>query len=404
LKAVGIQMAVGTDLHYDMYDRDIYAAPYEIYQRLLHEAPLYHNDEYGFYAVSRHADLARVLTDRETFISGRGGVYNFISTGMDMPPGLFIFEDPPLHTVHRNLVSRLFSPRAVNGLEPQIRELCSELIDSLVDVDHFDFMSDYAMKLPVQVVGMLVGVPKSDQQALLNIVQKNLHERTADREAQQIEDVLATAAWFNDYLDWREKQPADDVMTQLLNAEFEDDTGTIRRLRREEILTFLTLIMSAGSDTTATAIGWAGSLLSEHPDQRRELLDDPALIPHAVEEVLRYEPPAYHYCRWVTKDVDFHDRSVPADSILVVVPGAANRDETKFEDPDRFDIHREPGQIFTFSFGTHFCLGASLARMETRIALEMILPRIPEWSADLDSARLTGGIDTRGWERLPVHV
>ncbi len=395
---------MAVDLNYDMYDREIYASPYETYQRLLHEAPLYFNDELKFYAVSRHADLARVLTDRETFISGRGGVYNFISTGMDMPPGLFIFEDPPLHTVHRNLVSRLFTPRAVNGLEPQIRELSAELIDSLVDLDRFDFMTDFAMKLPVQVIGMLVGVPKADQRALLDTVHKNMHEGTADREGQQIEAVLAAAAWFNDYLDWREENPADDVMTQLLHAEFEDDLGTLRKLRRDEALTFLTLIMSAGSDTTATAIGWAGSLLSDHPEQREELVDDPALIPHAVEEILRYEPPAYHFCRWVTKDVEFHGQSVPAETVLVVVPGAANRDETKFKDPDRFDIHRQPGQIFTFSFGAHFCLGASLARMETKIALETMLPRIPKWTVDLESASLTGGIDTRGWEHLPVQV
>ena len=395
---------MAVDLNYDMYDREIYASPYETYQRLLHEAPLYFNDELKFYAVSRHADLARVLTDRETFISGRGGVYNFISTGMDMPPGLFIFEDPPLHTVHRNLVSRLFTPRAVNGLEPQIRELSAELIDSLVDLDRFDFMTDFAMKLPVQVIGMLVGVPKADQRALLDTVHKNMHEGTADREGQQIEAVLAAAAWFNDYLDWREENPADDVMTQLLHAEFEDDLGTLRKLRRDEALTFLTLIMSAGSDTTATAIGWAGSLLSDHPEQREELVDDPALIPHAVEEILRYEPPAYHFCRWVTKDVEFHGQSVPAETVLVVVPGAANRDETKFKDPDRFDIHRQPGQIFTFSFGAHFCLGASLARMETKIALETMLPRIPMWTVDLESASLTGGIDTRGWEHLPVQV
>ncbi|HXW34526.1 MAG TPA: cytochrome P450 [Acidimicrobiales bacterium] len=395
---------MAVDLHYDMYDREIYASPYETYQRLLREAPLYFNDELNFYAVSRSADLTRVLTDRDTFISGKGGVYNFISTGMEMPPGLFIFEDPPLHTVHRNLVSRLFTPRAVNGLEPQIRELCTEVVDSLIDLDQFDFMDDFAMRIPIQVIGMLVGIEKSDQKALLDLVHKNIHEGTADREAQQIEAVLATAAWFNDYLDWREENPSDDVMTQLLNVEFEDDTGTVRKLRRDEALTFLTLIMSAGSDTTATAIGWAGSLLSAHPDQRRELVDDPALIPRAVEEILRYEPPAYHYCRWVAKDVQFHEQTVPADTILVVLPGAANRDEAKFDDPDRFDIHRNPGQIFTFSFGIHFCLGASLARMETKIALETILPRISEWTADLESASLTGGIDTRGWERLPVHV
>ena len=251
---------------------------------------------------------------------------------------------------------------------------------------------------------MLVGVPKADQTSLLETFQKNLHERSADPEAAALEGIIEAAAWFNEYLDWREKNPTDDVMTRLMNLEFEDETGTRRTLRRDETVTYLTLITSAGSDTTATALGWAGSLLSEHPDQRRELVEDPSLIPNAFEEVLRCEPPTYHFCRSVAKDAEFHGQTVPEGSILVVVPPAANRDERKWEDPDRFDIHREPAQIFTFGFGPHFCLGANLARIEGRIALETILPRFPEWTVEAEGAALTTGIDTRGWVTLPVTV
>lgn len=254
------------------------------------------------------------------------------------------------------------------------------------------------------MIGMLVGVPKKDQADLLAVFQKNLHEGSADPEQQIMNGILESAAWFNDYLDWREKNPSDDVMTTLMHYEFEDETGTMRTLARDEIVTYLTLITSAGSDTTATAISWAGSLLSDHPDQRRELIENPDMIPQAFEEVLRCEPPSYHFCRWTTKDVEFHGNTIPAESILVVLPPAANRDERKWEDPDRFDIHRDPAQIFTFSFGPHFCLGANLAKIEGRIALETILPRIPEWTVDHEDAVLTKGIDTRGWERLPVTV
>jgi cytochrome P450 len=395
---------IGIDVYYDMYDRDIYASPYETYRRLRNDAPLYYNEKYDFYAVSRFADLSRVLTDRETFISSKGGVFNILSTGTEIPPGLFIFEDPPLHTMHRSLVARLFTPKAVAALEPQIRVLCSEITESLLGRERFDFMRDFALHLPVQVIGMLVGVPKADQMSLLETFQKNLHERSADPEAAQLEGILEAAQWFNDYLDWREKNPANDVMTQLLNLEFVDDTGATRKLRRDETVTYLTLITSAGSDTTATAIGWAGKLLSDYPDQRRELVVNPDLIPNAVEEVLRCEPPTYHFCRWVVRDVELHGSTVPAESILVVVPPAANRDESRWEHADEFDIHRQPGQIFTFSFGPHFCLGANLARIEARIALETILPRIPDWTADLDHAELTLGIDTRGWDTLPVDI
>jgi len=393
-----------TDVYYDMYDRDIYASPHKVYRRLRDEAPLYYNDKYDFYAVSRFDDVMRVLNNRDVFISGKGGVYNVLKAGIGMPPGLFIFSDPPAHTLHRSLVSRLFTPRAVSGLEPQIRELCVELVDALVGAERFDFMRDFAVRLPVQVIGMLIGVPKADQPSMLETIQRNLHAKTADQEADPLEGILEVSRWFGDYLDWREKHPAADVMGQLLNLEFQDETGTKRKLRRDELVTYLVLITSAGSDTTATALGWAGKLLGEHPEQRRALLKDPSLIPNAVEEVLRCEPPTYHFCRWVTQDVEFHDQTVPAESIMVVLPPAANRDDRKFDDPETFNVHRSPGQILTFGYGTHFCLGASLARMELRVALQTLLPRIPDWSVDIASASMTTGIDTRGWETLPVFT
>jgi cytochrome P450 len=396
--------AVETDVYYDMYDREIFTSPYETYRQLRNDAPLYYNENYNFYAVSQHDDLARVLTDRETYISGKGMVYNIIEQGVAIPPGLFIAEDPPLHTMHRSIVSRLFTPRAVGRLEPQIRALSEEIVDRLEGRASFDFARDFALQLPVQVIGMLVGVPKKDQPDLLAIFQRNLHEGSANHDQELLQSILDSASWFNDYLDWREKNPSDDVMTQLMHFEFEDDTGTNRTLRRDEIVTYLTLITTAGSDTTATAIAWAGSLLSDHPDQRQELVENPSMIPQAFEEVLRYEPPAYHFCRWTTRDSEFHGQTVPAESILVMVPPAANRDERKWEDPEKFDIHRPPAQVFTFSFGPHFCLGANLARIEGRIALEILLRRIPEWTVDNAKAELTKGIDTRGWEQLPVSV
>jgi cytochrome P450 len=391
-------------VNYDMYDRDIYASPYETFRRLRNEAPIYYNEQYDFYALSRHADLFRVLTDRETYISGKGMTYNIITKDIPMPPGLFINEDAPMHTMHRSIVSRLFTPRAVGGLEPQIRALCEEIVDGLQGRDRFDFMRDFSLQLPVQVIGMLVGVPKKDQADLLAVFQKNLHS-SADPEQDLMQGILDSAAWFNDYLDWREKNPVDDIMTQLMKFEFADyETGEQRVLRRDEIVTYLTLITTAGSDTTATAISWAGDLLSRHPDQRAELVTNPSMIPQAVEEVLRCEPPSYHFCRWTTKDSEFHGQTIPKDSVLVVVPPAANRDELEWEDSERFDIHREPKQHFAFSFGPHFCLGANLARIESRIALETILPRIPEWTCDFDNGVLTAGIDTRGWSSLPVSI
>ena len=393
-----------TTINYDMFDRDIYASPYPVYRRLRDEAPLYYNEKYDFYAVSRYDDVARVLTDRETFISGKGGVYNIITAGVEMPEGLFIFEDPPRHTVHRNLVSRLFTPRAVNGLEPQIRDLCAEVLDTLVGAERFDFMSDLALQIPIKVIGMLLGLPRGDQAELHAIFHQTMHADTADPSKPAFEGIVKSAEWFNQYLDARAQSPTDDLMTELLHMELEDETGTRRQLRREELITYLTLITSGGSDTTAQAVGWTAKLLSDHPEQRRELVQDRSLVRNAVEEILRYESVSYHFCRVLADDAEFHGETVPAGSVMVMLPGSANRDERHVADPDRFDIHRDPSQIFTFSFGPHFCLGASLARLELRLVLEAVLDHFPEWTVDEDNARLTEGIDTRGWDTLPVAL
>jgi cytochrome P450 len=209
---------------------------------------------------------------------------------------------------------------------------------------------------------------------------------------------------FAEYVDWRAEHPSDDLMTKMLTLEFEDETGVRRRLTRDEILTYLTLIASAGNDTTNRLIGWTGKVLSDHPDQRQRLLDDPALIPNAIEEVLRFEPPPYHIARYVDVDADFHGSTVPAGSALVCLPGAANRDERRFPDPDTFDVGRKMGHILSFGYGPHHCLGAALARLEGRVVLEEILKRFPEWEVDDANARLTDGFLTRGYETLPVLV
>lgn len=395
---------IATDIHFDMYDRELYASPYAMYRRLRDEAPLYRNEEYRFYAVSRHEDVGRVLSDRDAFISGKGGVYQIAILDMDMPDGLFIFEDPPKHTIHRSLVSRLFTPKAIGRIEPEITTLFHRAAESLVGLSSFDFVRDFATMLPIQVIGMLLGLPEKDYASLRESFRQAQNDDTADPDKEAMSGIAQAGLWFNEYLDFRTEHPTDDLMTQLLTLEFEDETGTTRQLRREELLTFLTLITGAGSDTTVNAIGWAVKLLSDHPDQRRMLVDDPALIPNAVEEVLRFEPPSYHICRTVAADVEIHGQTVPAGSVIVTLPGAASRDEREYADGDTFDITRPPGQMFAFSFGPHFCLGAALARLETRVALEAVLQRVPEWTVDTDDAVMTGGIDTRGWDSLPVQV
>ena len=391
-----------------MYDREVFASPYEVLRRLRDEAPLYYNDEYDFFAVSRHEDVARVFVDRHDFISGKGMTYDILKAcvdmGMQMPEGLFICEDPPRHTVHRRLVSRIFTPNAVSRLEPQIRELCREVLEPLAGAARFDFMTEVANRIPIQVIGMLLGLPKADQRELHGVFHQNLHADSSSPDAEALSGIIECSAWFDRYLDERSKRPTDDVMTQLLQMELTDETGETRKLRRDEILTYLTLIASAGSDTTALALGWAMKAIADFPDQRRMLADDRALMANAVEEIVRFEAVAYHATRWVTRDVEFHGQNVPAGSAMVVLPPAANRDERRFASPDVFDIQRPPGQNFSFGFGAHFCLGVSLAKLELRVALDVILDMLPQWSIDASKSSMVSGINTRGWEHLGVEL
>jgi cytochrome P450 len=392
----------GSDVYYDPYDVDIDRDPYPVFRRLREEAPLYYNEPHDFYAVSRFDDVERGLVDRDNFISGRGGILELIKADIEMPPGVVIFEDPPTHTIHRSLLSRVFTPKKVAALEPKIRELCATSLDPFVGAGGFDFVSDLGAQMPMRVIGMLLGVPEEDQQGIRDRVDKNL--RTEAGQPMKVSENFVDGEQFAEYIEWRAHHPADDIMTDLLNAEFEDETGTVRHLRREELLTYITVVSGAGNETTTRLIGWAGKVLAEHPDQRRQLVEDPSLIPGAIEELLRFEPPAPYVGRYVANDVEVHDQVLPAGSALLLLIGSANRDDRKHLDGDTFDIHRASGSHLTFGYGPHFCLGAALARLEGRIALDEILKRFPEWDVDWDGAELAPTSTVRGWDHLPVRT
>lgn len=391
------------DLRYDPYDVEINRDPYPVFRRLREEAPLYFNEELDFYAVSRHADVERGLKDNKTFISGRGGILELIKAGIEMPPGIVIFEDPPTHTIHRRLMSRMFTPKKVAALEGKIRAYCAEALDPLVGAERIDFVRDLGAYMPMRVIGMLMGVPDEDQDEIREVVDANL--RTEEGKPMEVGESLdLSQGMFAEYVEWREKNPSDDIMTELLNAEFEDADGTVRRLTRDELLTYITVVSGAGNETTTRLIGWMGKVLAEHPDQRRQIVEDRSLIPNAVEELLRYEPPAPHVGRYVAQDAELQGETIPAGSAILLLVGAANRDEAKFPDGERFDIHRDTAGHLAFGYGPHFCLGASLARLEGRIALDEILDRFPEWDVDLTDARISPTSTVRGWETMPAVI
>jgi cytochrome P450 len=389
-------------VRYDPYDVELNLDPHPMFRRMRDEAPLYYNAEHDFWAISRYDDIERALVDWPTYPSGRGGIIELIQAGIEMPKGILIFEDPPTHDIHRKLLSRVFTPKKMLALEQQIREFCARSLDPLVGGDGFDFVKDLGAQMPMRVIGMLLGIPEADQEKVRDRTDAAL--RTEEGQKMDFEDGFVTGGGFGDYIDWRAKNPSDDLMTELMNAEFTDEEGVTRTLTKDEVSIYVQVIAGAGNETTTKLIGWAGKLLAEHPDQRRELVADRSLIPNAIEEILRFEPPAPHNARYVAADVELHGTTVPEGSAIMFLLASANRDERRFPDGGSFDIHREIKQHLSFGYGIHFCLGAALARIEGRVALDEVLNRFPEWEVDMSGAKLASTSTVRGWESLPVSV
>jgi cytochrome P450 len=399
---VTVTGASTTEVYYDPFDFDIDDDPYPTWKRLRDEAPLYYNEKYDFYALSRYEDVAPELTNWETYRSGRGTTMDIIKSGVEVPPGIILFEDPPIHDLHRRLLSRVFTPRRMESIESLTRAFCARALDPLVGSGSFDFVENLGALVPMRTIGYLLGIPEDQQATIRASTDDNL---TLDEAAPRVatEELFARQLeLFAEYIDWRADHPSDDLMTQLLNAEFEEG-GTTRRLTRTEVLLYCSTIAGAGNETTTRLIGFTGQLLAEHPDQRRQIVDNPALLPGAIEEVLRYEAPSPVQARYVAHDVECRGTTIPDGSVMLLLNGSANRDERKFPDGERFDIHRG-GAHLSFGHGLHFCLGSALARMQTRVAFEEVIQRWPEWDIDYANASKAHTSSVRGWAKLPVFT
>jgi cytochrome P450 len=390
-------------IHWDPYNPSYFKDPYPIFRRLREESPVYYNEEHSFYALSRYADAERALKDTETFSSARGAVLEIIKANVTLPEAMFMFTDPPVHTAYRQLLQRAITPKRMAGLEGQMRAFCAQSLDPLVGADRFDFIADLGAKMPMKVICMLLGIPEEDQEAVRQAGDDRIRTEAGKPMTVDAEAGFAGAD-YNEYIEWRTKHPSDDMMTELLHAEFKDPTGKVRKLEREEILAIVNLVAGAGNETTNRLIGWLGKELAEHPDQRRQILENPKLIPQTIEETLRYQAPAPAIARSVMKDVVIAGTTIPAGSIAVMIVGSANRDEQRYTNGERYDIHRELRPHLGFGFGVHACLGAQLSRIEARVALDEVLKRFPEWHVDYDQAELAQTSTVRGWETLPVFV
>ncbi|ABM13989.1 MULTISPECIES: cytochrome P450 [Mycolicibacterium] len=392
------------DLYYDPYDQGIVADPYPTYARLRDEAPLYYNGRYDFWALSRHADVEKALQDWSTFSNSRSDILELIKSDFDMPKGVMMFEDPPEHTMLRGLMSRVFTPRRMAEIEDQIRRYCVNCLDPLVGSDGFDVIAELAAMMPMRVIGMLLGIPESEQVSVRDANDANLRTRPGAPMKVADPDRIADGRIYSDYVEWRAANPSDDLMTALLNVEFTDEAGVHRKLTRKEVLHYTQVVAGAGNETTGRLIGWLAKVLAEHPQQRREIVEDRSLLGRAVDETLRFEPTGPHVARYLARDFEYDGTTVPAGSAILLLFGAANRDERRYRNPDTFDIHRDNISHLTFGKGLHYCLGANLARLEGRVALDELLNRWPEWNIDYDTARLAPTSTVRGWEHLRMLV
>jgi cytochrome P450 len=389
-------------VYYDPWDVALNADPYPMFKRLRDNAPLYYNEEHDFYALSRFDDVNRALVDHQTFSSAKGVVIEILKADIDIPPGTMIFEDPPIHDIRRNLLSRAFTPRKMNAIDPLIREFTARCLDPLVGGHQIDFVKHLGAVMPLRVVGMLFGIPEHFQKLVLDQAD---NIRTERGEKLDHSEGMTDGQVFSEFIDWRMANPSDDLTSELLEVQFEDETGTTRRLHRDELLMLMNVVSVAGAETTTRLIGWSGKLLSDHPDQRRQLAADRSLIPGALEEILRFEPPALQAARYVTRDVDYYGQTVPEGSAMLTLIGAANRDDTRFgADAESFNVTRPPRQHVTFGVGAHYCLGNALARLEGRIALDEILNRFPDWEVDIDEAVFSSSSAVRGWDSMPARI
>jgi cytochrome P450 len=391
-----------TDVYYDPYDLTIAANPWPTYARLRDEAPIYYNERYDFWALSRYSDVEPALSNWKTFSNSRSDILELVKSDFDMPAGVMMFADPPMHTMLRGLMARVFTPRRMASIEDQIRTYCVGCLDPHVGSDGFDIVAELASMMPMRVIGMLLGIPESDQIAYRDKQDANLRTKPGAPMKVSNADAIADGRMFADYVEWRSHNPSDDLMTALLNVEFDDEHGVTRKLTRKEVLHYTQVVAGAGNETTGRLIGWLAKVLAEHPEQRRQIVEDRTLLDRAVDETLRYEPTGPHVARYILRDFEAYGTTVPAGSAMLLLFGAANRDPARYDNPDTFDIHRDNKAHLTFGKGLHYCLGANLARLEGRVALDELLNRFPEWDIDYDSIQPAPTSTVRGWERLRI--
>ena len=398
-------MAIGTSssLYYDPFSAEIDRNVHAVWRLMREEQPVYWNERYGFWALSRFEDVWAGYHDTATFSSTHGVQPEALDKPVGLP--LVIFMDPPEHDWMRKLVSPAFTPRRIAALEARVAELVDRYLDPFVGSAGFDYVEQFGALLPPMVIGHMLGVAEADRDLVRRWFDDILHheEGSTEPSAAALAAITALLDYGSALIAERRRHPGDDMITVLLGAEIDDGSGP-RRLTESELVSFIMLLAGAGVETVARLLSWAAVTLARHPDQRQILVEDPSLIPGAVEELLRYEAPGPVAGRWTLRPYRAHGVEIPAGSKVLLLIGSANRDRREFDDPDRFDVRRKSSRHISFGYGAHFCLGAALARLETRLALAGTLARFPRWDIDPSELVPVQTSTVRGFSSVPIHL
>lgn len=394
-------------VEFDPFSADFFDGAYRTYRRLRDEAPVYYNATWDFWALSRYEDVVAASRDHETYSSAKGATLDMVKAHDNaIPvPKVIISMDPPEHQRMRKLVSNVFTPRAIAALEDMVEEKIHERLAAL-DPARFDVVADFSALFPNEVITTMLGVPQADRDQIRRwldlLLERHPGEIATTPEGYQAS--VNTGIYYYNLVQQRRAAPRDDMISRLIETEVERD-GQVEKLTDIDITGFATMLGGAGAETVTKLIGNAMVAFADFPEQWRMLHDDRALVPAAVEELLRYEPPSQYQVRTTTRDVTLHGTTIPAGSAVLLVTGAATRDERMFPDPDRLDITRDRRMGFNlaFGYGVHSCLGAALARMQSRIALEALLDVLPRYEVDRSGLRRVAMSNVCGYARVPVR-
>ncbi|MFW0785773.1 cytochrome P450 [Gordonia sp. CPCC 206044] len=396
-----------TKLVFDPFSREFFDGPYDIYRRMREEAPVYYSEEYDFYALSRHEDVAPAYRDFETYSSARGIDLATVREGKIPPHKSIIVLDPPEHRHMRRLVSKVFTPRAIT----ELRGMATEQIDRFlgqVDPAGFDMIHDFSALFPIEIISRMLGVPEDSRTQVRLWTDDLLHREVGQMEMSEVgyNAVVELARFYYGLAADRRKNPQDDMITKLTEAQIERDDDEPPTLSNMEIAMFASLLGGAGAETVAKLIGGAPVTFARFPDQWKKLQEDRSKIPDAVEELLRYESPNQYNVRYSMKEITLHGVTIPAGKPVFLMLGSANRDPDAFTDADTFDIDRDRSEApsLAFGLGIHTCLGAALARMESAIALERILDFMPEFEVDFDNCTRVSMQNVAGYDHVPVKI